>query len=122
MSLAKEMKLMPPDLARMRSEHLCEQDFYEIGAAKWFTAAGADKLRLAVEAPLMVPKRLKAWVIHPARNENWVFASIEGRDGKHPVAIPRKLKGRLIGKSIFVDCIKDSSGGEGFRHELLTSI
>ena len=122
MSLAKEMKMAPPELAKLRADHLCEKDFYEIGLAKWFTAAGADKLRLAVEIPLVVPKRLKAHVIHPARNENWVFAAIEGRDGKHPVAIPRKLKGRLIGKSIFVDCIKDESGGESFRHELLTGL
>lgn len=122
MSLAKEMKMAPPDLARLRSEHLCEQDFYEIGLAKWFTAAGADKLRLAVEIPMVVPKRLKARVIHAAANENWVFASIEGREGKHPVAIPRKLKGHLIGKPIFVDCIKDSLGGESFRHELLTGL
>lgn len=120
MDLAREMGLMPSDLARMRSEHLCEMDFYEIGLAKWFTAAGADKLRLAVEIPLVVPKRVKARVIHGAPNPNWVYAAIEGREGKHAVAIPRKLRGKLVGKHIYVDCIKDGTGGESFRHELLT--
>lgn len=122
MALARELKLPIPDLARLRAEHLCDQDYYEVGQAKWFTAEGAAKLRVAVAVPLAVPKRHEARVLCAARNPKWVFVAIPGNDRKQPVAIPRKLIGKLVGKKIFVDEIKDEAGGVSYRHADLTTI
>jgi hypothetical protein len=84
----------------------------------FFTEDGADLLRQADVAPLTVAKRYKAFCLHAARNPRWVFCKIEGMEGKHPVAIPRKLQGRLVRKSFVAEAIEDSDGVT-YRHELL---
>ena len=65
-------------------------------------------------------KFLRATVISQARNPQWAFAKIEGLEGKHAVAIPRKLSGKLEGKSINVEVIKDDTGTT-YRHEFLSN-
>lgn len=66
------------------------------------------------------PKFLRAVVQCQARNPQWVFASIDGVEGKCAVAIPRKLTGKLDGKVINVEVIKDETGTT-YRHEFLSS-
>ena len=46
------------------------------------------------------PKFLRAVVQSQARNPQWVFASIDGVEGKCVVAIPRRFTGKLEGKVI----------------------
>ncbi len=77
-------------------------------------------MRLAVVAPLAVPNRLGAMVIRDANNPRWVYAKLDGQDGKVPVAIPMRLRGRLAGKHIEIDAITDASGGTTYRHALLS--
>lgn len=65
------------------------------------------------------PRFLRAVVQSQARNPQWVFASIDGVEGKSVVAIPRKLTGKLDGKVINVEVIKDETG-ISYRHEFLS--
>ena len=73
-------------------------------------------LRVAVTAPLALPTILRGQVVHPARNPRWLYVKIDGIEGKHPVAIPRKLRGMLMGKRIPIEAITDASGGTTYRH------
>lgn len=60
-----------------------------------------------------VPKQsgiYDAIVMSQARNPQWVYVRILGMDGKHPVIIPRRLTGKLAGKTVKVEAITDSNG------------
>ncbi len=116
--LAKELGLSSPELARLRDDKLTEGEHFAKDGKKWFTHAGAEKLRLARDVPLAVPDKAIGIVIRPARNQRWVFVELQSNRGVVvPVAIPRRLYGRLVGKTINVDIIKDAEGGTSYRHE-----
>jgi hypothetical protein len=66
------------------------------------------------------PRFVKANVISQARNPQWVFASVEGVEGKSIVAIPRRLTNKLEGKQINVEVITDENG-TSYRHEFLST-
>jgi hypothetical protein len=78
-----------------------------------------ELIKLSFDVPLAVPDKIRALVLMEARNPRWVYAKLEGHQGKVPVAIPRKLRGKLLGKRINVDAITDASGGTTYRHEML---
>ena len=89
------------------------------GGNTWFTEDGADLLRQSKESPLTVAYRHKAFGIKTAPNPRWLYCTIEDLDGKIPVAIPRKMKNRLVGKYFIVEAIKDITGTT-YRHESLS--
>jgi hypothetical protein len=121
--LKAELGLKHFDLLAIRKEKLkAGEDYVVRRGICFFSEAGADKVRLAVAVPLAVPKKATGMVIRAAPNPRWVYVKID--DGKKlgslvPVAIPRRLYGRLIGKRICVDIIQDAQGGTSYRHELL---
>lgn len=66
------------------------------------------------------PRFVKAVVQAQARNPQWVFAVVEGVEGKSVVAIPRRLTNKLAGKTINVEVITDETG-TSYRHEFLST-
>lgn len=119
--LATELDKSVNELVKLKSGKL-QKDIHYRGYGKniVFTSAGAELMRMAFSVPLSVPDRLKAAVLSDAANPRWVYCKIFGRDGRVPVAIPRKLRGKLLGKNIYIHEIKDANGGTTFRHESLS--
>lgn len=117
--MADELGKPVDELVKLKNEKLLKGQYMGFGRNTKFTEEGARLLRLAVEAPLAVPDKLRAVVLYGARNPRWVYARIEGRDGKVPVAIPRKLRGFLDGKRIEVEAITDANGETTYRHAAL---
>ena len=70
--------------------------------------------RPADPAPLPEAPRLSgiydAQVLSQAKNPQWVYVKINGIDGKHPAIIPKRLTGKLVGKSVKVEAITDDTG------------
>ena len=118
-SLAKELGVNLDKLVKLKTEKLVIGQFSGTGKLAWLTPEGADILRLAAVAPLAVPNKLYGKGILAARNPRWIYAKIEGLEGKFPVAIPNRLKGVLVGKRFGIDAITDASGGTTYRHEAL---
>jgi hypothetical protein len=117
--LAKELGLKNHQLLKLRKQKLSEEEWGKDGDGAWFTAEGADKLRLHKEVPLAVPTRVEMRVIRRAPNPHWVYA-YPGKDKPLvPVAIRPSWCDRLIGKPIYVNIIKDAQGGTTYRHEAL---
>jgi hypothetical protein len=106
-------------LVKLKREKLSPGQYTGYGKNTWLTVDGAETLRLAVDAPLAVPTKLRGIVIRDAQNPRWVYVKLEGVDGKVPVAIPRRLRGMLAGKNISIDAITDAQGGTTYRHEIL---
>lgn len=73
-----------------------------------------------LNAALETPRFVRGVVKYQARNPQWVFAVIEGVEGKCAVAIPRKLSGKLEGKAINIEVVKDETGTT-YRHEFLST-
>jgi len=119
--LAEELGVDFETLFKLRNSRLKAEHWTGTGKNTYLTEQGQDLLRLAIEVPLAVPEILRASVIHEAKNPRWVYARIIGRDGKFPVAIPRKLRGTLLGKNIPIQEIKDANGGVTYRHESLAN-
>jgi len=120
-TLAKELKMDIHALVALKSKKLASAHFTGLGKNTWLTPEGAELLRLAVLAPLAVPNRLGAMVIRDANNPRWVYAKLDGAEGKVPVAIPMKLRGRLAGKHIEVEAITDATGETTYRHAILSA-
>jgi hypothetical protein len=117
--LAKELGLKNHQLLKLRKQKLSEEEWGKDEDGAWFTAEGADKLRLHKEVPLAVPTRVEMRVIRRAPNPHWVYA-YPGKDKPLvPVAIRPSWCDRLIGKPIYVNIIKDAQGGTTYRHEAL---
>lgn len=87
------------------------------GRSTWITEAGMQELTIALQAPSAVPDVLYGKVKRDAPNPKWVYVAIEGV-GQHPVFIPRKLRGKLIGKRIPIHAITDTTGTT-YRHASL---
>ena len=75
----------------------------------------------ALDRELSLPEELTsdtyyARGLHTAQNPIWLFCTIEGYEGKHPVKIRRDFGSRLIGKRFPVEKIEDETGIT-WRHE-----
>jgi hypothetical protein len=119
-ALADELGKTVNELLKIKSSKLTEGLHYSgYGKNTYLTEEAVELIRLSFDVPLAVPDKIRALVLMEARNPRWVYAKLEGHTGKVPVAIPRKLRGKLLGKRINVDAITDASGGTTYRHEML---
>jgi hypothetical protein len=88
----------------------------KIGTSWAITQRAADRIDKELNLPPELETvTLKARFMHEANNKRFVFAKIEGIEGKHAVLIPRKLSGQLKNKVFEVEKIEDVHG-VSFRH------
>jgi hypothetical protein len=118
-ALCDELSISKFQLAKLRDEKLSPDEHFTDQGRKFFTDEGADKIRLAVEVPLAVPKRIQVRVVRRAPNPHWVYALIETGKPLVPVAVRPRDCDRLVGKPIYADIITDANGGITYRHEVL---
>lgn len=109
------MKLSVDELLELASKKLT-RGVSKIGKNTYFSEEAVDTLRLAGDAPLAVADKLNGLVIAPCRNPTWVYAKIDGIDGKRLVHISRRYTGMLIGKYIPIEAITDANGTT-YRHD-----
>lgn len=119
--LANELEMEFSDLFEQAKEKLTSEQLTGRGKNTWVTPEGAEELRLNADMPEVVPEVYKAKVLHTAPNGRWVYCTIDGLAGKHPVLVGRRLSGdTLVGKPIEIHRIEDATGVT-FRHASLTS-
>ena len=117
--LAKELKISNFQLAKIRDQRLSADEWGVTENKRWFTEEGANKIRLAVQVPLAVPKRLQVKVVGRAPNPRYVYCVEHGKDGKFLAVVKPSTCDRLVGKHIYVDLIEDANGGITYRHDAL---
>lgn len=90
----------------------------KVGATKVLTEQQANQVRVELSLPAELQlKFARAKCIHPAKNPNYVFAKVDGYEGKNPVLLPRRFSGKIApGKFFQVEVIEDANGVT-FRHE-----
>ena len=109
-TLAEEWDINIDRLIKLKTKKLLASQYTGTGKNTWITEDGVEVLRLATVAPLAVATQLMGLVLHPARNPLWVFCKIDGKEGKWPVLIHRKDRGRITGKRIAINQITDTRG------------
>lgn len=117
--LAKELKISNFQLAKLRDQRLAPDEWGVKENKRFFTEEGANKIRLAVQVPLAVPKRLQVKVVGRAPNPRYVYCVEHGKDGRFLAVVKPSTCDRLIGKHIYVDLIQDANGGITYRHDAL---
>ena len=114
--VAAELGTSVNELMQLKQDKLKPEHWTGVGKNTYFTEDAVELLRLALDVPLAVPNKVMATVLMEAKNPRWVYAKIDGKDGKTPIAIPRKLRGKLVGKRILVDAITDANNLTTYRH------
>jgi hypothetical protein len=117
--LAKDLGLDVDKLLELKDSKLMEGDWSGKGKNTWFTEDAVKKIFFALELPEVLPNVLYGTYLHEAPNPRWVYAKIEGVDGKRPVLIPSKLRDKLKGKKFPINAITDSKDTT-YRHAGLT--
>lgn len=107
--LATDLKVSVNDLLTLKDK-LTPEQWSGRGKNTWFTKEAVATLELALLLPEVVPNRTQGIVLHPAKNPNYLYVKLDGRDGKVPVCIPRKLRDKLDRKRINVEIITDAKG------------
>jgi hypothetical protein len=108
--LAAELGLPVEEAIQLATTRLTADEYRGKGKNIWLTHEAAETLRLAVDMPPAVPIIYKGYVLKAAPNPRWVYAQIKALDGKRPVAIPARLRGKLVGKTIEIEAITDAKG------------
>jgi hypothetical protein len=118
--LAKELEVPFEELFQQAIDKLSQSELSGRGKNTWVTEKGAEELRLNADIPEAVPEVLRGTVKHTAMNRLFVYAVIEGIEGKHPVLVGRRWGGdRLVGKPIEIHRIEDVNG-ISYRYAALT--
>ena len=108
--VAEKLEMSMPEVARLVSEKLTEDQYSGTGLRLWIEEDAVSLLEAAVELPELVPDYYRVKVMRDAPNPNYVYAKFWEFDKVLPVVIPRKLHGKMKGKMIKVEEIKDEKG------------
>ncbi len=118
-NLAKDLDVSVNKLLELKESKLMDDEWSGRGKNTWFTEDAVKKIFLALELPEVSPSILYGVYVHEAPNDRWIYAKIEGVDGKRPVLIPNKLRGKLKGKKFPINAITDNKDTT-YRHAALT--
>lgn len=118
-NLAETLNVSVDKLLELKESKLMEGEWSGKGKNTWFTEDAVKKIFLAVELPEVSPSILYGVYLHEAPNPRWVYAKIDGVDGKRPVLIPNKLRDKLKGKRFPINAITDNKDTT-YRHAALT--
>lgn len=116
--LAEELGKTPEEIDTVRLTKLSTDQWARRGRGISITDDGAEIIRGHFDIPEIYPTKHKAYVKAECSNPRFVWCVIEGLEGKFPVYIPSRLRGKLVGKFITVDAITDAAGIT-YRHEAL---
>ena len=87
------------------------------GKRTWFTEEAVAILRAAIVAPCLVPMRKKGRVVRAAANPSWVYVKLLEENGPVvPMAVPRRLRFKLLNKPVVVEGITDESMEITYRY------
>lgn len=114
--LAEELEKPPEEILGVVEHKLSSSQWERRGRGIFVSEEGAELVRANYVIPEVVPDKFTAYVKAEARNPVWVYIVIPGMEGRHLALIPRRLCGKLVGKTIVVDAITDAKGTT-FRHE-----
>jgi hypothetical protein len=115
-TLAEELDLGVDAILKAAAEKV-KSGVTGTGARTWFDDAAVAILREALADPILSPKKLSGRVRRLARNPSWCYVAIDGMASLVPVAVPRRLAGRLLGKVIPIEMIIDGSNESTYRYD-----
>ena len=88
------------------------------GLGLWIEPESVADLKEALDIPEIVPKRYIAQILvsNQAKNPVWAFGkSAELGNVKLKIAVPKRVKPRIIGKTVTIEKIEDETGST-FRY------
>ncbi len=85
------------------------------GKGTWINEEGNDILKESFDIPEIVPKHYKAKILRECPNRMFNWGYIKEIQKRIAVLIPRRFWGKLVGKLITIECIKDDKG-ETYRY------
>jgi hypothetical protein len=114
-TIAKECDIEFDEALQIAKDKLSEEMITGKGKGTWINEEGSGILKESFDIPEIVPKHYNVKILRECPNKmfNWGYIKEIGK--KVPVLIPRRFWGKLIGKFVTIECIKDDKG-ETFRY------
>ncbi len=113
--IAEKNNIEFDDALKLAQEKLPAEMITGKGKGTWINEDGNDIRLESFEIPEIVPKHYNAKILNECPNKMFNWAHIKEIAKKVPVLIPRRFWGKLIGKIITIECIKDDKG-ESYRY------
>ncbi len=113
--LAKEWGIDADRLLLLANEKLADEMMTGRLKTTWIDEEGQKILKDSAHISECVPKHYNGYVIKAAANPIYVYAFIDEIKLKVPVVVQRRWRGRLEGKNILIEAIKDVNGTT-YRH------
>ena len=89
---------------------------YLIRDKKHIEKSDYDRLMKEINLPEQLQvKTAKAQYLYDCKNPRFIYAKVDGYDGKKLVLLTRRKWGKMLGKSFTVEVIEDKDG-TSFRH------
>jgi hypothetical protein len=109
-TLSEEYKVDFDEALQLAKGKLPEEMVTGRGKGTWITPEGVEILKEAFDIPEIVPKHIQVKILKecPNRCYNWAYSKEIGK--RIPVLLPRKFWGRLVGKTVAIECIEDDKG------------
>jgi len=109
-TLSEEYKVDFDEALQLAKGKLPKEMVTGRGKGTWITPEGVEILKEAFDIPEIVPKHIQVKILKecPNRCYNWGYSKEIGK--RIPVLLPRKFWGRLVGKTVAIECIEDDKG------------
>jgi len=113
--LAKLLKMEFLTVMTLVDEYCEEDQVTGKGKNTWLNEEAKEKIIEVAQIPEIIPEYYIGRVTHEAENPNYVYTFIKELKKRVPTVIQRRFRGRLLGKNIKVEEIKDTNGST-FRY------
>lgn len=113
--LAKLLKMEFLTVMSLVDEYCEEDQVTGKGKNTWLNEEAKEKIIGVAQIPEIIPEYYMGRVTHEAENPNYVYTFIKELKKRVPTVIQRRFRGRLLGKNIKVEEIKDTNGST-FRY------
>lgn len=109
-ALAEELGTDYLTVSTLIEDHIPEDQVTGKGKNTWLTEDAVNTIKDKMEVPELIPDYYMGKVTHQAPNPNYVYAHIRDLGKRVPVIVARRYTGKLMGKTIKIEEIKDESG------------
>ena len=108
--IATEQEVEFEEAMRIAEDKLPEGSLTGKGKNTWVTEEGASILEKSFMIEEIIPKHYEGNIVGECPNPRYNYVVSKEIGKRVPMLVPRRLQGRLIGKTVTLEAISDNTG------------